>query len=430
VRTFYGSENNGQSVNILPLGGEVVCAKLSSTQSDSISWELSADGGSTWDAVVPGGGWHGFASASSDLRWRSSHFYVGGQVNPTCMGLTIDWLYHFPLLTSIVDIPNDQGRQVSVSWNRSSHDCVGDVTPVTEYAVFRKIDEARASASEPVHSGLAERRSGPTPEDSGGPALYPPGSWHFVTTVPAFREDEYAVVVPTLGDSTSTGGMYYSVFFVRAATADPGVYFDAPPDSGYSVDNLAPTVPGGFSVDYSATVNELAWEESDAPDFQYFRVYRGTDPGFVPGPENLVHMTTDTGWVDSVEEGWQYHYKVTALDFSGNESNAASPESITGVDEPANPARFALHRNVPNPFRSGTTIAYDVPAGGGAVELAVYDVAGRLVRTLVDGLATPGTRSISWDGRDGGGRAVGSGVYYCRLAAPGFEESIKIVLLR
>jgi hypothetical protein len=259
---------------------------------------------------------------------------------------------------------------------------------------------------------------------------YPPGDWHFITTVPAFAEEEYSVVVPTLGDSTITGGMYHSVFFVRAATGDPGVYFDAPPDSGYSVDNLAPAVPRGLSVDYSATENQLAWEESEDADFQYFRVYRGTDPDFAPGPGNLVHMTIGTGWVDSVAECWQYHYKITALDFSGNESDTASPESITGMEDLEIPERLALHRNVPNPFRLGTLVSYDVPSGGGEVELVVYDVAGRLVRTLVAGPQTPGRKSVSWDGRDDVGRTVGSGVYYCRLKAPGFEESIKITVLR
>jgi hypothetical protein len=429
-RTMDTSANVAQSVNVDPSEEEVVRAKLSSTQTDSINWELSADGGSTWDAVVPGGDWHGFPLASDDLRWRSSHFYAGGQVNPTCTNLTIDLLYRFPIISSVVDVSNDQGRQVRVSWTRSGHDFAGDTTAVTEYAVFRRIDDDRAVASGAAQSELGARMSGLTPEDTTGPALYPPGSWDFVTTVPAFAEEEYSVVVPTLEDSTITGGMHYSIFFVRAATSDPGVYFDAPPDSGYSVDNLAPAVPRGLSVDYSATENQLAWEESDDADFQYFRVYRGTDPDFVPGAGNLVHVTIGTEWVDSVVEGWQYHYKVTALDFSGNESEPASPGSITGVDEPETPERFALHRNVPNPLRSGTEIAYDVPVDGGEVRLTVYDVAGRRVRVLVDGPQMAGRKSATWDGRDDRGNAVGSGVYYCQLKAPGFEESIKMTVLR
>ena len=106
------------------------------------------------------------------------------------------------------------------------------------------------------------------------------------------------------------------------------------------------------------------------------------------------------------------------------------PESVTGVDEPAIPARFALHRSMPNPLRSGTAIAYDVPVNGARVKLTVYDVAGRRVRTLVDGPQTAGRKSATWDGRDDRGTIVGSGVYYCRLEAPGYEQSIKITVLR
>ena len=58
--------------------------------------------------------------------------------------------------------------------------------------------------------------------------------------------ESYAIDAPTLADSTISDGMHYSTFFVRARTATPGEYFDSLPDSGYSVDNLAPAVPENF----------------------------------------------------------------------------------------------------------------------------------------------------------------------------------------
>lgn len=60
----------------------------------------------------------------------------------------------------------------------------------------------------------------------------------------------------------------------------------------------------------------------------------------------------------------------------------------------------------------------------------MYDVAGRRVRALVDGPQTVGRKSATWDGRDDRGNVVGSGVYYCRLEAPGYEQSIKLTVLR
>jgi len=77
-----------------------------------------------------------------------------------------------------------------------------------------------------------------------------------------------------------------------------------------------------------------------------------------------------------------------------------------------------------------TTIQYDVPSVAGNVSLVVYDLSGRVVRTLLDGPASPGSHAAVWDGKDGSGRAVASGVYYCRMRGPDFEESVKLTLIK
>ena len=81
------------------------------------------------------------------------------------------------------------------------------------------------------------------------------------------------MITPTLADSTISDGMHWSVFFIRAATAEPSTFFDSPVDSGYSIDNLAPGAPQGFLVAYNAPGgNQLAWDPSEDVDFQYFKV--------------------------------------------------------------------------------------------------------------------------------------------------------------
>ena len=77
--------------------------------------------------------------------------------------------------------------------------------------------------------------------------------------VPALLWEQYASVVPTLADSTIAYGMHWSVFFVSAHTADPQVYFASEPDSGYSLDNLAPAAPTGLSMTQAAA---LSWDEA------------------------------------------------------------------------------------------------------------------------------------------------------------------------
>jgi flagellar hook assembly protein FlgD len=70
----------------------------------------------------------------------------------------------------------------------------------------------------------------------------------------------------------------------------------------------------------------------------------------------------------------------------------------------------------PNPFGDRVTFRWGLRQSG-AVDLAIFDVQGRLVRTLVRGPAVSGTRVAAWDGRDEGGRAVSSGVYVLRMEA-------------
>ena len=103
----------------------------------------------------------------------------------------------------------------------------------------------------------------------------------------------------------------------------------------------------------------------------------------------------------------------------------------TGVPEDdALPRELALRGNYPNPFNPTTVIRYDLPAEA-RVNLAIYAVSGRLVRTLVDDeMEEGGYRSIVWDGRDGQGRKVASGVYFYRLEANGEALRKKMILLK
>lgn len=86
--------------------------------------------------------------------------------------------------------------------------------------------------------------------------------------------------------------------------------------------------------------------------------------------------------------------------------------------------------SAPNPFSGRTLIRYAVPAPGATITLDVYDARGRLVRTLLEGSPPPGPGSVAWDGRDAGGRPLGSGVYYFRLESRGRVESGAVLILR
>ena len=156
---------------------------------------------------------------------------------------------------------------------------------------------------------------------------------------------------------------------------------------------------------------------------------RGTEAGFIPGPGNLVDQTASPVWRDSEYDGWEVYYKVIVVDSNGNESLPASPGTVTGDDDPEIPLSFVLHQNVPNPFNPSTTIRFGIDVAG-RVTLRIYDVAGRLVKELVNDYRAADRYEEVWDGRDNRGNPVASGVYFYSLETGRFEKTRKMLLLR
>ncbi|MFA4948070.1 MAG: FlgD immunoglobulin-like domain containing protein [Candidatus Krumholzibacteriia bacterium] len=100
----------------------------------------------------------------------------------------------------------------------------------------------------------------------------------------------------------------------------------------------------------------------------------------------------------------------------------------SGVDD-TTPAVNALTQNFPNPFNPSTTIKFDLEEKG-PVTLKVYNVAGQLVRTLVDEARDAGAYSAVWDGRNNIGADASSGIYFYKMETAGFLATKKLVLLR
>jgi len=90
---------------------------------------------------------------------------------------------------------------------------------------------------------------------------------------------------------------------------------------------------------------------------------------------------------------------------------------------------FRAHGSAPNPFRTQATVSFDLP-GRHPVHLAIYDASGRHCRTLIDGSLEAGRHDRVWDGHDGAGRIVASGVYFAVLQTPFGQHREKLVKLR
>lgn len=103
---------------------------------------------------------------------------------------------------------------------------------------------------------------------------------------------------------------------------------------------------------------------------------------------------------------------------------------ITSTGEEPIPLTFELQQNYPNPFNSQTVIQYTIPSDG-FVELKIFNTLGQPIRTLVNAWQSPGGREAAWDGRNEVGKAMPSGLYFCRLKFMGRQSDVlKMMLLR
>jgi hypothetical protein len=139
------------------------------------------------------------------------------------------------------------------------------------------------------------------------------------------------------------------------------------------------------------------------------------------GARSTLYLRWTMGTTDS---SWQYcGWNIDDIEIWGiayTPSGVADPDATAGVK---------LLAASPNPFREAATIAYGLPAAG-RVTVGVYDVAGRLVRNVVDGPVEAGLHAAQWDGRDASSRPVAAGVYFCRIVALGETDTRSMVLLK
>ena len=102
--------------------------------------------------------------------------------------------------------------------------------------------------------------------------------------------------------------------------------------------------------------------------------------------------------------------------------------TVGAPDEPASHPRLVLAEAVPNPFNPITRIAFRTSQRG-LVDLAIYDVGGRRIRTLVLDVLSSGRHEVEWRGHTSHGERVPSGVYFCRLDAQGHVLTRRVIVV-
>ena len=297
----------------------------------------------------------------------------------------------------------------------------------------------------------------------------PPGYWYLgeviLDVIPGSPED-YIVDIQygqmTLSDANNQP--------LISAGLPSEVYIGEPPAS-YSIQNveglLAPGGEGSFEVHLANTeiVGTISFLLSDAPEYLtvtsmeaigrfasgiidqssgedsnnenfYFLGYDFTGGG-IPvgdGPVLKVNVQMDQ-YIDNPNVMLLFE-EVSAGDAGANSIMAASQglglfttTLMSASTDLVMPQEFSLHANFPNPFNPSTVITYDL-ASDGYVDLSVYNVVGKKVKTIVNKNETAGRKVTAWYGTDDSGNSLSAGMYFYRLTAGGKVFTKKMVLMK
>jgi hypothetical protein len=193
-----------------------------------------------------------------------------------------------------------------------------------------------------------------------------------------------------------------------------------------------PAYPKGLTANTVSGDVIVSWLTSPEPDVTGYALYKDTDENFIPSAANYVGLVAapDTSYDDGPVVAGTY-YKLGALDATSYASGYGGPvEPIaTGIDDEVASYDYRLYQNHPNPFNPTTRIEYALRSTV-QVTLNVFDVQGRMVRRLVNEVKGPGLYTAEWDGRNGDGQLVSTGVYFYRMSAGSFVETRKMVMLK
>lgn len=166
----------------------------------------------------------------------------------------------------------------------------------------------------------------------------------------------------------------------------------------------------------------LSWKATDDTDIDRHEIFASTT-GSSEGPRSLVGSTADLQFdVSEFEYRW---YHVVAVDEVGQASEPSTVSAITG----RGPSYTLSLGVLPNPFRGGTTLEYSLPKEG-RVKVAIYDLRGAHVITLVNSIQAKGSYYVGWGGSSETLGEVASGVYFARLQFNRQDRVAKLIVLR
>lgn len=215
---------------------------------------------------------------------------------------------------------------------------------------------------------------------------------------------------------------------------DDGVHFPTPLKPGEPATIVVKASADGLLnawFDFNGNSN---WKEKNEHVFK--------DVQLKKGQSTLIFVVPDSGVAEKIFARFRFSDQagLSYADPVGDPQKGWTPPNgevedylvqviVTDVNRNALPVAFNLEQNHPNPFNPITQIRYSVPRTV-QVHLAIYNIQGQLVRTLVEERRTAGSYSVVWDGRDDQGQLLSSGLYMYRIDCPGFTKTRKLLFLK
>jgi hypothetical protein len=243
----------------------------------------------------------------------------------------------------------------------------------------------------------------------------------------------HCVGLKTDGSIIAWGSNYdsWGEYTGQCVVPSPNTGFKAVAAGGFAslaVKGLAsvPVYLSRFSAERRGSAAVINWVVMQPHTLSGFRLWRQESGGErVPISSLLSGGQESYEFLDASLPSGSAEYWLQEIAADGAE-NWYGPAHLEAAPVP--PA-LHLYPNAPNPFNPRTTIRFDLPVAGQA-QLSIYDLAGRLVRVLVEGEVPAGSHEAVWDGRDASGRSAPSGSYLARLVAGGKVEGVRLSLVR
>jgi len=378
---FYGLQNSydvNETVNVTwETTGTITNVDVSLSDNGGQSWTIIADG------IDNNNSYSWFVNPdlvdnnNVQLKVASS---ADEDINDISNSISVDPTNE-PHVISVEDTPNDNGYFVDIQFTRSKYD--GSQNGAEIYTVYRALED---------------------------------GQWQATNSLDADGSSVNLVLGTTFEVGSPTN-------FKITATMNEGT-FESAAFNGTSMDNIAPATPSSRVFVVNGEQISLSWDPNQETDLAYYSIFGGVDQSSL----NLITHTIETSIQLDFDASWIYG--ITATDHHGNESGMGIFSETLDIDDLAMfPAKYKLFQNYPNPFNPTTTIRYALQDDG-LVNIAIYDMKGLVVKTLINDQQTAGYKSVKWNATNNSGQPVSAGLYLYTIQAGEFRQTKKMVLLK